>query len=189
MSTPTPDPAPGPTPDPAPEPAEPVEPARHTGSAAEAVFRRALRDVSILLGGLLVLAVAAGAVAAGVPGLWGALIGWGLAVVFSTTTIVAMLRTMRSSPARMAAVVMGTWLAKVLAVVVVLAVLRPLDFYSKPVLGAVLAVGVLGCAVLDYRAVTRGRVPYVEPAAPGPAGGEDRPADDPPGVSHYGTGT
>ena len=128
------------------------------GSAAEAVFRRALRDVLILLAVLLVVGLAVGGLAAGGHGVWGALIGWALAAVFSTTTIVAMLRTARSSPA-----VMGTWLAKVLLVIVALAVLRPLDFYSAPVLGAVLAIGVIGSAVLDYRAVSTGRVPYVEP--------------------------
>ena len=133
------------------------------GSAAEAVFRRALRDVLILLAVLLVVGLAVGGLAAGGHGVWGALMGWALAAVFSTTTIVAMLRTARSSPAAMAGLVMGTWLAKVLLVIVALAVLRPLDFYSAPVLGAVLAIGVIGSAVLDYRAVSTGRVPYVEP--------------------------
>lgn len=137
------------------------------GSAAEKVFRRALRDVLVFLGALLVLGLLVGGLVAGLPGVWGALIGVGLAVAFSTTTIVAMLRTMRSAPATMAAVVMGTWLAKVLLVIVVLAVLRPLDFYSAPVLGGVLLVGVVGSAVLDYRAVSMGRVPYVEPGTPG----------------------
>jgi len=144
------------------------------GSATEAVFRRALRDVVILLAVLLVLGVVVGALVAGWPGVWGALLGWALAVVFSTTTIVAMLRTVRSSPAGMAAVVMGTWVAKLLVVIIVLAVLRPLDFYSKPVFGAVLAIAVIGSAILDYRAVTTGRVPYVEPGEPGSSGGSAR---------------
>ena len=91
-----------------------------SGSAAEAVFRRALRDVVILLAVLLVLGLVVGGLLAKVPGVWGALIGWALAAVFSTTTIVAMIRTARSTPAAMAGVVMGTWLAKVLVVVVVL---------------------------------------------------------------------
>ena len=34
----------------------------------------------------------------------------------------------------------------------------------ETVLAAVLVVGVVGSAVLDYRAVSQGRVPYVEPA-------------------------
>ncbi|SFK52104.1 hypothetical protein [Cellulomonas sp. KH9] len=131
-----------------------------------AVFRRALRDTGLLLGGLAVVGLGAGALLAGTPGVWGALIGVGLALVFSGTTVVAMLRTLHSPPATMAAVVMGTWLAKVLVVVVVLALLRDHDFYSRGVLAAVLALGVVGAAVLDFRAVQTGRVPYVEPDAP-----------------------
>jgi hypothetical protein len=144
------------------------------GAAAEAVFRRALRDVVILLAALLVLGVLVGWLVAGLPGVWGALLGWALAVVFSTTTIVAMLRTVRSSPAKMAGVVMGTWLAKLAVVIVVLALLRPLDFYSKPVFGAVLAIAVIGSALLDYRAVSKGHVPYVEPGRPGGTDGSAR---------------
>jgi len=131
--------------------------------AAEAVFHRALRDVATLLAALLVLGLVVGGLVAGLPGVWGALLGWALAVVFSVTTIVAMIRTARSTPTAMAGLVMGTWLAKLLVVIVALAVLRPLDFYSKPILAGMLAVAVIGSAVLDYRAVTTGRVPYVEP--------------------------
>lgn len=132
-----------------------------------AVFRRALRDTALLLGALTVLGIGVGALVAGVPGVWGAVIGVGLALVFSGTTVVAMLRTLHSAPHTMAAVVMGTWLAKVLVVIVALALLREQDFYSRGVLAAVLALGVLGSAVLDYRAVSTGRVPYVEPGATG----------------------
>ena len=133
-----------------------------------AVFRRALRDTGVLLGALTVLGVGVGVLVAGAPGAWGALIGVGLALVFSGTTVVAMLRTLHSPPHTMAAVVMGTWLAKVLVVIVVLAVLRDQDFYSRGVLAAVVALGVVGAAVLDYRAVSTGRVPYVEPGSSRP---------------------
>jgi len=153
-------------PDPTPGPADDVTATPAAGDPAAAVFRRALRDTALLLGVLAVVGIGVGALVAGVPGVWGAVIGVGLALVFSGTTVVAMLRTLRSSPTTMAAVVMGTWLAKVLVVVVVLALLRDQDFYSRGVLAAVLALGVVGSAVLDFRAVNGGRVPYVEPGAP-----------------------
>lgn len=153
------------------DPTGPVEPAdqpvRPAQDAARAVFRRALRDTVVLLVALAVLGVGVGALVAGLPGVWGALIGVALALVFSGTTVVAMLRTIDSSPNTMAAVVMGTWLAKVLVVIVVLAVIRDMDFYHRGVLAAVLALGVVGSAVLDFRAVNGGRVPYVEPGATG----------------------
>ncbi|GHS88067.1 hypothetical protein AGMMS50218_11140 [Actinomycetota bacterium] len=130
-----------------------------------AVFRTALRDMLVLLAVLAVLGVGVGALVAGVEGVWGALIGVALALVFSGTTVMAMLRTAHASVNVMAMVVMGTWLAKVLVVIVVLALIQDLTFYSRGVLGAVLAVGVVGSAVLDLRAVNRARLPYVEPAA------------------------
>jgi hypothetical protein len=154
---------------------DPTTPADHDGTtpakpssssrAAEAVFRTALRDMLLLLGALTVLGVGIGYLVDGLAGVWGALIGVGLALVFSGTTVVSMIRTADASPQKMAAVVMGAWLGKVIVVIVALALLRDLTFYSKPVLAVVLAVGVLGSAYLDYRAVSRGRVPYVEPSA------------------------
>jgi hypothetical protein len=148
---------------PADQPAD--QPAGRTQDAARAVFRRALRDTLVLLGVLAVVGVGVGALVAGLPGVWGALIAVGLALVFSGTTVVAMLRTLDASPNTMAAVVMGTWLAKVLVVIVVLALVRDLEFYSRGVLAGVLALGVIGSALLDLRAVNGGRVPYVEPGA------------------------
>ena len=157
---------PGPT-----EPGVPAVPNAHADaldhqrSAADAVFRTALRDMLVLLGLLTILGLGLGGITAGTRGLWGALIGVGLALVFSGTTVVSMLRTSGSNLQTLAAVVMGAWLAKVLVVIVVLALLQDKEFYSKPVLAVVLLVGVLGSALLDYRAVSRGRVPYVEPSS------------------------
>ncbi|MFS0698913.1 hypothetical protein AB6N24_02965 [Cellulomonas sp. 179-A 4D5 NHS] len=151
--------------DPQPTPARPS-----SSAAADAVFRRALRDMLVLLAALSVLGVGIGWLVAGSAGVWGALIGVGLALVFSGTTVVSMLRTAHASPQAMAGVVMGAWLGKVIVVIVVLAVLRDLEFYDRTVLAVVLLVGVLGSALLDYRAVTNGRIPYVEPADRGPEG-------------------
>ncbi len=153
-----------------PEPARPDDgPAEQTvgphGRAVRAVFRTALRDVLVLLGGLLVLGVAVGALVAGLAGVWGALLGVAVALVFSATTVWAMLRTVDASPATTAAVVMGSWLAKMVLLIVALVALRGADFYDRWVFAGVLLVGVIGSAVMDYRAVNRGRIPYVEPGA------------------------
>lgn len=143
------------------------------GSAAavdptRAVFRTALRDMLLLLAALTVLGVGLGYLLAGMPGVWGALIGVGLALLFSGTTVVSMLLTARSPATTMAAVVMGAWLAKVVVLIAVLVVIRDQDFYHRGVLAAVLFAGVLGSAFLDLRAVRVGRVPYVTPLDDGP---------------------
>ena len=129
-----------------------------------AVFRTALRDMLLLLAVLGVLGVVVGALVAGLPGVWGALLGLGVTVVFSGTTVVSMLATAHASPATTGSVIMGAWLAKMIVVIGLFAVLRELDFYHHTVFGVVLLAGVLGSALLDYRAVSRGRVPYVQPA-------------------------
>lgn len=153
----------------------PPAPVPHDGPAATAapspvaaVFRVALRDMLLLLGVLTVLGLGLGALLAGRPGVWGALIGVALALVFSGTTIGSMLATARSAPTTFAAVVMGAWLAKVIVIIVVLALIQDRDFYHRGVLAVVLMAGVIGSAVLDLRAVNRGHVPYVDPRDQGP---------------------
>ncbi|NCT90696.1 hypothetical protein GXB85_07025 [Cellulomonas sp. APG4] len=158
------------------EPTEPAEPdptvpegaagAAGTSAQAEAVravLRRALRDMLVLVAVLAVVGIAVGAWVAGAPGVWGAVIGVVVALVFSGTTVVSMLRTAEAPAATTAAVILGAWLVKMIVLVALFAMLRPLDFYDRNVLAVVVVVGVLGSVYLDYRAVTRGRVPYVEP--------------------------
>ena len=129
-----------------------------------AVFRTALRDMLLLLAVLGVLGVVVGALVAGLPGVWGALLGLGVTVVFSGTTVVSMLATAHASPATTGSIIMGAWLLKMIVVIALLAVLRDLDFYHRVVFAVVLLIGVLGSALLDYRAVRRGRVPYTNPS-------------------------
>ncbi len=149
----------------------PATPAGPAHDPVHAVFRTALRDMLVLLAVLTVLGVGLGYLVAGTPGVWGAVIGVALALLFSGTTVVSMLLTARSRPTTMAGVVMGAWLGKVVVLIAVLAVLRGEDFYHRGVLAAVLFAGVLGSALLDLRAVRVGRVPYVTPTGGGAAGG------------------
>ncbi|GAA1990081.1 hypothetical protein GCM10009718_29730 [Isoptericola halotolerans] len=127
------------------------------------ILRRAMRDTFVLVVSLLVLGALVGGLVVGPAGVWGAALGAGVAAFFCGTTIWSMQRTVGAPPARMAAFVMGAWLAKIVVLLVVLVVLRGADFYDPYVFGAVLLVGVIGSALLDYRAVARGRMPYVQP--------------------------
>ncbi len=127
-----------------------------------AMLRVALRDTVVLLGGLAIVGVAVGLAVARTAGLWGAVIGVLLAGFFCATTIVSMLRTVGSGPTAMAAFVMGAWIVKMIVLIAVLAVLRSHEFFNPYVLFGVVAVGAIGSALLDYRAVGRSRVPYVQ---------------------------
>ncbi len=135
----------------------------HDHDAERRVLRTALRDTGIFLAVLAVLGVGIGALAAGMPGVWGALVGVAIAGFFCATTVWSMLRSVGASPTAMGALVMGTWVAKIVVLVIVLALLRGRDFYDPWVLLAVVAVGAIGSSLLDYRAVSKGRIPYVQP--------------------------
>lgn len=142
------------------------QPAVRAGGQPDPVrgmLRRALRDVLVFLTVLGVLGFALGAllVEDRTAAMWGALIGWGLALVFSASTVLVMLLTARRSLTAAMGALVGTWLVKTLLVLVVVALLRDQDFYDRAVLVLVVVVGVLGSVLLDYRAVVRGRVPYV----------------------------
>ncbi|GAA2727197.1 hypothetical protein [Cellulomonas aerilata] len=156
--------------EPVPAPGHDAGPGR-SHDAVTSVFRTALRDMLVLLGALAVLGIGLGYAVAGMPGVWGALIGIGLALLFSGTTVASMLLTARAPATTMAAVVMGAWLAKVVVLIAVLALIRDEDFYHRGVLAAVLFAGVIGSALLDYRAVRVGRVPYVTPSGDAATGG------------------
>ncbi|WP_024287731.1 hypothetical protein [Cellulomonas sp. KRMCY2] len=129
------------------------------------VFRRALRDMLVLVGLVAVLGTGIGALVGGLPGVWGAVIGVAIVLVFSGTTVLAMVRTAGSSITVASGVLVGTWILKMVVVLVVVAVLRDQEFYHRGVLVAVVAVAVLGSAFVDFRAASSGRVPYTEPRA------------------------
>lgn len=145
-------------------PVEP-QPGSESTAAERAVLRAAGRDGLILVAGLAVLGSVVGYLVAGLPGVWGALVGAALAGLFCGATVVSMMLTVGKGAAATGAVVMGGWLVKMAVLIAVLAVLSRQDFYDRWVLMIVVMVGAIGSALLDYRAVKDGRVPYVQPDA------------------------
>lgn len=154
---------------------DPASPAPNPPNAAEGAFRSALRDLLAFLAVIAVVGSVVGYLVAGTPGVWSVLMGAGVVLIFSGTTVVSMLRTANSDATTFAGTVAGLWLAKFLVVVVVIVALRPHDFYDKPVFGITVIVGAIGAIALDMRAVQRARVPYLEPKDPG-HGPSDPPA-------------
>lgn len=150
---------------PAPNPSTPPEQPRPSTAAAHTapVFRQALRYTVVISAVLLVVGGGVGLLVAGLPGLWGALMGAVVALLFSGATPLSMLKTADAPIERSMLVVMAVWFGKVVVVVVLLLVLRGMDFYSRPVFGIILLLGVVTSAFLDYRAVVRARVPYAQP--------------------------
>lgn len=117
----------------------------------------ALSIVALVVGG------AAGELVAGRAGTYGALLGIGFPTLFLGVTLAVALGTRRRAGGALGAIVLGTWLLKLIGLVAVLAVLKPLEFYDRPVF----AVAFLGwTAVLlgvEVRVIKYTRQPYVEP--------------------------
>lgn len=131
-------------------------------TALVAPMRRVLRIGAVASAIALPVAALVGFLLAGAPGAWGALIGMGLAVAFFGITVVVALLTARMDPTQLAMWVLGSWLIKVILLIVVLAPLRGAEFYSRPALFLSLLVGTLGTLLLEARVITTTRVPYVE---------------------------
>ena len=137
----------------------PVVPAHVT----KEIFASALRSTLIMLVVLTVVGIGVGALVAGVAGVWAALLGVGVTLIFSGTTIVSMLYTADKGPNATMAVLLGGWIAKMAVLIILLAVLGQLDFYHRMVFAIIVLVGVIGSAALDMRSVIRGREPYITP--------------------------
>jgi hypothetical protein len=132
-------------------------------AAVRAMLRRALRHLLILIAAVTVVGLVVGWFTSGLAGVWGALMGAGIALFFSGTTVLSHLRTADSPPAFTVMLVLGTWLLKMILVVAFFVLVDDLTFYDPLVLVLVLVVGALGSLYLDYLAVEAARVPYVEP--------------------------
>lgn len=152
-------------------------------SVAPILFR-ALRD-----GGIFALAVAIvgsliGFLVDGSRGVIGGLLGAGLAAIFLGLTAISMLiaaRMTRDDPTSPTyfAVVLGTWLLKLILFMVLGFWLRSQDWLNPFVFfGTVIAV-VLGSLVLDAVALQRSRVPYVSDITLPGDGPAARPAPKP----------
>lgn len=127
----------------------------------DAPLKAALRYGLIGLGVLVVLSGAIGAAAAGMPGLWGALIGSAIGGGFILTTAAVVLFGAKLPPSTAGMVMLASWVGKMLVALLVIAILNQFDFYDR----MVLFLTVLGALFIVLGAETYGvvrqKVPYV----------------------------
>ena len=124
---------------------------------------RMMRVGLLTLLALAPVATGLGALVAGRAGVWGALLGLALPALVLVVTLGAALATRRSRPEVLAAAVLGSYLLKLVLVIAVLAVLRGLDGYDRPVLGVTALVGLTVALVAEAVATVRAKVPHVTP--------------------------
>jgi hypothetical protein len=137
------------------------------------VFRRALRDVLIFTACLAVVGAGVGWLVAGTPGAWSGVLGAAVSLLVAGTTVATMLLTAGADLARAGAVVLAAWVVKAMILIGAFIALRGTGVVDRPLFSMIVVAGVLGSLALDYRAVARGRVPYVDPSSGsgGPLGG------------------
>ncbi|MFC5380546.1 hypothetical protein [Aquipuribacter nitratireducens] len=131
------------------------------GLALRAALRRAVRLAALVCAAAAAVTAAVAGLLVGAPGVWGALIGFAVALAFLGTTALVGARVAGGDPVVVAGWVLGSWLVKVVVVGLVLWGLRGLDFYDPVALFVGIVVGMVATLYAEYRALTTARVPYV----------------------------
>lgn len=136
---------------PAPDAAGPPGP-RSAEEVRDSNHRAIMRTLVIAIAvGVLIDAVliAAAAIWADTPAVLGALIGTALALVVTVPTLLSVHLGRHQSPLTAAAILAGSWLAKMFVLVIVLAALPDVAAISRPWLGFALLGGALAAAVTE----------------------------------------
>ena len=121
---------------------------------------------AVKLGGLALLVITVVSLAAwggmrGLPGIWGVLVGAAIGGGFVLFTALSVLLTANTTPANTMAVVLGGWLLKVIVLVMVLLVIRDMDFYDTMALFVTVMLALFATLGTEVWAVVTSRVTYV----------------------------
>jgi hypothetical protein len=130
------------------------------------VLRRALAWGGLLAAIILVVSAVLGLVFAGLPGLFGALVGTVMAVVFMGITAASILLANRFAGSDLFVgaffgIVLGGWLLKFIVFIVLVVLLRDAAWLDTTVLFLSLVAGVIASLVVDVLVVAKSRLPYV----------------------------
>lgn len=136
------------------------------------ILTTSLRWGGLFALGLAVVAGVVGFLVAGAPGLWGGLLGAGLAFLFLGLTAGSIILGQRltvddpGSPLFFG-VVLGAWLLKLVVFFIFMFWLRGQTWLDPWVFFLSVIAAVLGSLIVDVIAFQRSRVPYVDVALPG----------------------
>lgn len=130
------------------------------------LFRTVQKRLLLLTAAVAVVGVGVGALVAGLPGVWGALVAAALGLLFMIATVATLRLIAGRGPELLQIVIFGGWIVKMVLVVLVMLWLRDLDFYDPRVLFGTLAAVVLGGIVVEIVSVATARIPYVDVAMP-----------------------
>jgi len=122
---------------------------------------RAVRFGSIALAILTVISLAVWGGMRDLPGIWGVLIGAAIGGGFVLMTAASVLFTSSTNPATTGAVVLGSWLLKIVVLIIILAIIRDMEFYDRMALLVTLILALIVVLATDVWGVITAKVTYV----------------------------
>lgn len=125
------------------------------------IFTRVLKLGSALIAGIAVLGSAIGFGLTGLPGLFGALAGAVIALVFVSLTALSVLLGSKLSLGGFYAVVLGGWLLKVVIFIGTISILKQVEGLNGVAIFATLVASILGSLAVDALVVTKAKMPVV----------------------------
>ena len=131
-------------------------------SSSTQVFARALKLSALLVVSVAVICSIIGFLVVGIDGLWTALIGAAIALVFTSLTVLSVLFGARLPLGGFYGLVLGGWLLKIVLFAVLMAALQRMDFIHGPTLFFALVLSVLGSLGIDSWVVLRSRIPTID---------------------------
>jgi len=131
-------------------------------SSSTQVFAKALKLSALLVVSVAVICSIIGFLVVGVDGLWTALIGSAIALVFTSLTVLSVLFGARLPLGGFYGLVLGGWLVKIVLFAVLMAALQRMDFIHGPTLFFAIVLSVLGSLGIDSWVVLRSRIPTID---------------------------
>jgi ATP synthase protein I len=132
-----------------------------------AYYGRVVRWSIALTSVVAAVAVVICATLGGSKGTYGALIGVGVVTIFFAISILIVSRAAKVSPMAMMIAALASFVAKIVAFMIVLAVLRHSHVYSFRDLGFTALACILAWSFSQVLVTARLKLPYVEPHAQG----------------------
>lgn len=131
-------------------------------SSSTQVFGKALKLSALLVVSVAVICSIIGFLVIGIDGLWTALIGSAIALVFTSLTVLSVLFGARLPLGGFYGLVLGGWLLKIVLFAVLMAALQRTDFIHGPTLFFAIVLSVLGSLGIDSWVVLRSRIPTID---------------------------
>jgi hypothetical protein len=125
------------------------------------ILRAALIQGAIAAGIIGVIGAVIGGIVAGPTGVWSALVGTVLAIVFLGITALSMLWAQRFTIEVFFAIVMGAWLLKFVLFFVVILLLKDQPWINPTIMFLSIIAGIIVTLVVDVLVITRSRMPTV----------------------------